>query len=87
MWTYLGIHVTIPSIITSVGKVKSGVTSESEAIVMDINIASRPVWCYNEHLTIFSDIDTAKTFGQAGAISQKCQATNQQELHVDRLRR
>ena len=74
---YLGISVRIESIFTSVGKIHSGVSSESESIVMNINIASWPVWCYDEDLTIFSDIDTANTFGQSWAGSQQSEAGDQ----------
>merc|ERR1719323_552365 len=59
----LSIHVTGPPILTSVGEVESGVSSQSEPIVENINAASRPVWSHHPDITIPADVDGSQTLG------------------------
>merc|ERR1719323_2075221 len=59
----LCIHVTGPPILTSVGEVEPGVSSQSEPIVKNINAASRPVWSHHPDISIPTDVDRSKTLG------------------------
>ena len=78
---HLSVHVSVPAVVAPVGEVHPGVSSEGEAVVVDVDVAGGPVGRHDEDLAVVLHGDAAQALGQRRAGGQQAQAAHQQQLH------